>query len=168
MPWRKVNGIRGSAVLAVWRGKKVLTANGTSEQTPGTSEQELCSSVGKSSRQKEPQVQSLWCWHVLGVFEEGMSVCQKRSAEEVTPSRITLQTKLRCKITLCCLDITEVETRIKPYYKNDVKYWLRWTFVEGSKLIPPSYQQESWAVFELPPQLVTGTVCLSLLPRGPG
>lgn len=51
-----------------------------------------------------------------------MSVCLKTSAEEVKPSRITLQTKLCCKITLCCLDITEVEIRIKSYYKNDFKY----------------------------------------------
>lgn len=47
-----------------------------------------------------------------------MSACQKRRQEEMKPLRITSQTKLCCKILLCCLDIIKVKIGRKPYYKN--------------------------------------------------
>lgn len=46
-----------------------------------------------------------------------MSMCQKRREEEMRPSRITLQTKLCCKITLWFLDIIKVKTGRKQPIK---------------------------------------------------
>lgn len=84
---------------------------------------------GKSSRQKEQQAQVPDAEMLRYMWGRNVS-SQKRRAEEMKPLRITSQTKLCCKIPLCCLDIIKVKIGIKPYYKNGSNcpwpVWLSW------------------------------------------
>lgn len=72
---------------------------------------EQCSYVRKSARQKGQQGQAPDADVLLAHLRKECQ-CQKRSKEERKPSRIPLQTKLCCKITLCRLDIIEVKIGI--------------------------------------------------------